>query len=295
MALLALVLVTAIWGVTFVQVKDAVAIYPLFAFLAVRFAIASLTLAPFAAGRMRSLDRRGFVAGLGLGGLLALGYALQTAGLSRTTVSSTGFITGLCVVLTPITAFILFRTTIGGATWVGVGLSTVGLAMLSGIEAGSAFGDALVLAAAAVWALQIVVLERFAPHYDAVALTLAEMLAACAGFTVIALARGELTMPHGWTVWGALLVTGIFASAFAFLVQTWAQRELSATRVALVFALEPVFAGLAGYLFAGDRLGALGWGGCALILSGIVISEPGAAAALAQRARSGAARMPEET
>ena len=131
--LLALVAVTAVWGVTFVQVKDAVAIYPLFAFLAVRFAIASVTLAPFAAGRFRGFDRRGLVAGVCLGGLLALGYALQTAGLERTTVSSTGFITGLCVVLTPITAYLLFRDHIPGAVWVGVGLSTFGLAMLFGI------------------------------------------------------------------------------------------------------------------------------------------------------------------
>ena len=288
--LLALLLVTAIWGVTFVQVKDAVAIYPLFAFLAVRFAIASVTLAPFSAGRFRGFDRRGLVAGVCLGGLLALGYALQTAGLERTTVSSTGFITGLCVVLTPITAFLLFRDHIPAAVWVGVGLSTFGLAMLFGIEAGSTAGDVLVLGGAAAYALQIVLLERFAPDYDPVAFTLVEMLAACFGFTAIALARGELSVPHGWTVWGALLVTGIFASAFAFLVQTWAQRELSATRTALVFAAEPVFAGLFGVLLAGDRLGALGWAGCALILAGIMVSEPGAAAALRRLARQSTSR-----
>jgi drug/metabolite transporter (DMT)-like permease len=276
-ALFALVLVTAVWGITFVQVKDAVEIYPLFAFLAVRFAIASLTLAPFSGGRLRTLDRRGLIAGAGLGGLLALGYGLQTAGLARTTVSSTGFITGLCVVLTPVTALVLFRSRIARSAWIGVALATVGLAMLSGIDAGSPVGDGLVLIAAQVWALQIVLLERFAPDYDPVALTLVEMVAACIGFTAIALALGDLSVPHGWTVWGALLVTGIFASALAFLVQTWAQRELSATRTALVFALEPVFAGLAGYLLAGDRLGALGWAGGAIIIAGIIVSEPAAA------------------
>jgi drug/metabolite transporter (DMT)-like permease len=214
MALLALLLVTAIWGVTFVQVKDAVEIYPLFAFLAVRFAIASVALAPFTGGgRLRTLDRRGLVAGAGLGGLLALGYALQTAGLARTTVSSTGFITGLCVVLTPITAYVLFRDHIPAGAWVGVALATVGLAMLFGIAAGSAAGDLLVLGGAAAYALQIVLLERYAPHYDPVAFTLVEMVAACLGFTAVALARGQLSVPHGWTVWGALLVTGIFASA----------------------------------------------------------------------------------
>ena len=296
MALVALVLVTAIWGITFVQVKDAVEIYPLFAFLALRFAIATVTLAPFAAGRMRTLDRRGLAAGFGLGGLLALGYALQTAGLARTTVSSTGFITGLCVVLTPITALVLFRYRIARAAWLGVALATVGLGMLSGIDAGSATGDALVLGGALAYALQIVLMERFAPDYDPRAFTLAEMIAACAGFGVIAVARGDLSVPDGWTVWGALLVTGVFASALAFLVQTWAQRRTSATRTALAFAAEPVFAGLFGYLLAGDRLGAIGWTGCGVILAGIVVSEPAAGRALAPlggRFRFSPSRAPE--
>jgi drug/metabolite transporter (DMT)-like permease len=276
-ALLALILVTAIWGVTFVQVKDAVEIYPLFAFLAIRFVIASAVLAPFAATRLRGFDRRGLVAGTALGGLLALGYGLQTAGLSRTTVSSTGFITGLCVVLTPVIAYVLFRDRIPAAAWIGVAIATVGLALLTGIDAGSPLGDALVLGGAAAYALQIVLLERYAPHYDPVAFTLVEMLAACLGFTAIALARGELTVPHGWTVWGALIVTGVFASALAFVIQTWAQKRTSATRTALAFSAEPVFAAFFGYVLAGDRLGALGWSGCALILVGIVISEPAAA------------------
>ena len=277
MALLALIVVTAIWGVTFVQVKDAVDVYPLFAFLAVRFMIASATLVPFAARTIRGFDRRGLVAGAGLGSLLALGYGLQTAGLARTTVSTTGFITGLFVVLTPILAYVLFRDRIPLAAWLGVAISTVGLALLSGIAAGSSFGDLLVLGGAVAFALQIVLLERFAPDYDPVALTFVEMVAACVGFSAIAIARGDLSVPHGWTVWSALLVTGVFASAFAFLVQTWAQRRLSATRTALVFAAEPVFAGLFGFLLAGDRLGAVGWTGCALILAGIVLSEPAAA------------------
>src|SRR5207244_7486068 len=145
MALLALVLVTAVWGVTFVQVKDAVDVYPLFAFLTVRFAVASATLAVPGAHRLRSLGRGGFAAGVLLGLLLATGFALQTAGLERTTASSTGFITGLYVVVTPLVALLLFRERIGRAVWVGVVLATTGFAMLSGIQAGSAVGDLLVL------------------------------------------------------------------------------------------------------------------------------------------------------
>ncbi len=279
-AILALIVVTAVWGVTFVQVKDAVAIYPLFAFLAVRFAIATLALAPAAATRLRPLPRRGWEAGALLGLLLAVGYALQTAGLARTTVSSAGFITGLYVVFTPVIALLLFRTSIGVAVWLGVALSTVGLALLSGVDAGTLTGDLLVLGASAVYSLQIVLMERYAPRYDAVALTFVEMLTAFAGFAVVAVALGQIELPRGMTVWGALLVTGIFASALGFLVQTWAQRRTSATRTALAFAMEPVWAGIFGFWLAGDRLGPWGWAGGAVIMLGIVVAEPAAGRSL---------------
>jgi drug/metabolite transporter (DMT)-like permease len=94
-----------------------------------------------------------------------------------------------------------------------------------------------------------------------------------------------LSVPHGWTVWGALLVTGVFASAFAFLAQTWAQRRASATQTALAFSLEPVWTAFFGFTLAGDRLGLVGWLGCAVIMAGIVVAEPSAAGAVARLAR----------
>ena len=137
LAPLALVAVTIVWGVTFVQVKDAVALYPLFAFLAVRFAIATATLAPVAVPRLRTLDRRGLAAGVLLGSFVAVGYGLQTAGLELTTVSGTGFITGMYVVLTPVVAYLLFRDRVTAAGALGIALAFAGMAMLSGVESGS--------------------------------------------------------------------------------------------------------------------------------------------------------------
>jgi drug/metabolite transporter (DMT)-like permease len=282
-ALVVLVAITAVWGVTFVQVKDAVALYPLFAFLALRFAIASCTLVPPGLRRVRTLGAGGVGAGALAGSLVGAGYVLQTAGLQRTSVSSTGFITGLYVVLTPLIALGLFQARIRLAAWIGTGLSVVGLALLSGVHAGSATGDLLVLAGAATYALQIVLMERYAPRYDPFAFTLVELLVAFAGLALAAIPTAAV--PHGWTVWGALLVTGVFASALGFLVQTWAQQRTSATRTALVFTLEPVWAALFGYTLAGDRLGALGWGGCAVIMAGIVFAEPAAAGTLARLVR----------
>ena len=141
------------------------------------------------------------------------------------------------------------------------------------------------LAGAAVYSLQIVLMERFAPVYDAIAFTLVEMLAAFGGLALVALAAGQVGIPHGSTVWGALLVTGVFASALAFLAQSWAQRRTSATRTALAFSLEPVWAAFFGFTLAGDRLGVTAYIGCVVIMAGIVVAEPAAAATLARLVR----------
>lgn len=280
MATAALILVTAVWGITFVQVKDAVELYPLLAFLAVRYVIATAALAPLAVRRLGGFGREGFVAGAVLGGLIALGIGLQTAGLERTTVTSTGFITGLYVLFTPLLGLALFRTPIPRSLWGGVALALIGLALLSGVPQGSGRGDLLVLISAFVQAFHIVMVERYANRFDVFALTFVQVAVAAVAFGAVSLAFEELTVPRGWTVWSALIVTGLFAVAFAYVVQVWAQRRVSATRIAIVFSLETVFAGLFGYLLAGDRLGALGFAGCAAIFAGIVVAEPAAASTL---------------
>ena len=123
-------------------------------------------------------------------------------------------------------------------------------------------------------------MERFAPRYDARALTCLQMTTCFVGFLVIALALGELEVPRGWTVWGALLVTGVFAGALGFLIATWVQARTTAARAALVFTLEAPFAALFGVLLADEILGWAGWLGCAVMLAGIVLAEPAAANAL---------------
>jgi drug/metabolite transporter (DMT)-like permease len=278
--ILLLVGVTAIWGVTFVQVQDALLLYPLFGFLAVRFAISVVVLAPFAWAPMRAMPREGIVAGLGVGVLLALAYGLQTAGLELTTVASTGFITGLYVVLTPLIAFWLFGTRVPTAAWMGVGFALVGLLLLNGVPGGSTLGNALVLGNAIAQSFQIASMERFAPRYDPRALTFLQMTTCFVGFTVIALALGELEVPRGWTVWSALVVTGVFAGALGYLIATWVQARTTAARAALVFTLEAPFAALFGVLLADEVLGAVGVAGCLIMLTGIVLAEPAAAEAL---------------
>jgi drug/metabolite transporter (DMT)-like permease len=283
--LLLLVVVTAVWGYTFVPVQKAVETFPLFTFLAFRFAVSAVVLAPFAAAPLRRLPRSGYTAGLGAGALLGLAYALQTAGLHLTTVSSTGFITGLYVVLTPLLALVLFRTPVPGAAWAGVALSVVGLLLMNGIPGGSAAGNALVLGNALAQALQIALMERFAPRYDVRALTFLQMAISSAGFFVIAVGRSELTWPHGSSVWYGILVTGVFAGALGYLVATWVQAQTTAARAALVFTLEAPFAALFGVVLLSERLGWIGWTGCAVMLAGILVAEPAAAGTLRRLGR----------
>jgi drug/metabolite transporter (DMT)-like permease len=286
--LFALVGVTVVWGVTFVQVQDAIALYPLFAFLAVRFAISTAVLAPFALGSLRTLPRSGYAAGVGVGVLLAVAYGLQTAGLELTTVASTGFITGLYVVFTPLLALAFFGTPVPRALWAGVGLAVVGLLLLNGVPGGSTLGNLLVLANAVFQAFQITAMERFAPRYDPRALTFLQMATSFVGFTIIALALGELEVPRGATVWGALIVTGVFAGALGYLIATWVQARTTAARAALVFTLEAPFAALAGVLLADEVLGWPGWLGCAVMMAGLLVAEPAAAATLRRLSRRGA-------
>jgi drug/metabolite transporter (DMT)-like permease len=278
--LLALVGVTAVWGVTFVQVQDALELYPLFAFLAVRFAISTAALAPFAWTSVRALPREGFVAGVGVGTLIAAAYGFQTAGLELTTVASTGFITGLYVVFTPFIALALFGTAVSRALWLGVACAVAGLLLLNGAPGGSALGNALVLASAVAAALQIAAMERYAPRHDPRALAFLQMSTCFVGFTAIALVLGQVEVPRGWTVWGALLVTGLFAGALGYLVATWVQARTTAARAALVFTLEAPFAALAGVLLADEVLGWAGWLGCGVMMAGILLAEPAAAATL---------------
>jgi len=286
--LLALVGVTVIWGITFVQVQNAIALYPLFAFLAVRFTISTAVLAPFAYGSLRRLPTSGYVVGVGVGGLLGAAYALQTAGLDRTTVASTGFITGLYVVFTPLLALAFFGTVVPRALWLGIALAVVGLLLLNGVPGGSTLGNVLVLGNAVFQALQITAMERYAPRYDPRALTFLQMGTSAVAFVVIALALGDLQAPHGRTVWSALIVTGVFAGALGYLIATWVQAKTTAARAALVFTLEAPFAALAGVLLADEVLGWAGWLGCGVMMAGILVAEPAAASVLRRFSRRAA-------
>jgi drug/metabolite transporter (DMT)-like permease len=283
----ALLLVTLIWGSTFVMVKNAVASFPVFSFLALRFAFAALALLPFVVLRQRNARANvpegkatplllRAVAPVLLGVALFAGYAFQTAGLHLTTPAKAGFITGLSVVIVPLFSALILRQPPSRNAWLGVGLAVLGLAFLTlqpGLQV--APGDLLVLACAFAFAAHILLTGRFAPRYDPLALTLGSLITVAILSSAAALIFDRPLDPAALTpsVLFAAAFTGVLATSVAFGLQTSAQRFTTATHTALIFAAEPVFAGLFSFLLIGEVLGLKQVLGCLLILAGMVVAE----------------------
>jgi len=269
----ALIGVAAIWGGTFVMVKSAVAEYPLYAFLALRFAIAVVAFVAVFPSSLRLLRGRTVAVGLLAGAFLTAGYIFQTWGLQGTSASKAAFITGMFVVITPVLQAVLLRRPPRRWTVLGVALSVFGLWLLSGGDAGGwTVGDTRVFICAVAYSAHMIVLGSVGAKHDVRPLTLVQLVTVAVACGAISLATEPLSAPSDASVWVALLVTGILASAVAFAVQTYAQRFISPTRTALVLITEPVFGGLFGWL-AGERLGIGGLAGSALILTGMAFAE----------------------
>lgn len=280
----ALLWVTAIWGSTFVLVKDAVAQYPVLPFLALRFAVAAAALAPAAWRARARLRPSDLGAGALAGVLLFAGYAFQTFGLHETTAAKAGFITGLSVVLVPLFVALLWRRLPSRAALLGTALATAGLALLSlNADWSIQRGDLLVLGCAFGFAGHITALGALSPGRDARILTLVQVVTVAVLSGAASLTGAGLpAVPTA--VWGAALFTGLAATALAFYIQTAAQQFTTAGHTALIFSAEPVFAALFGVLVAGEHLAPRGWLGCAAILAGVILGALAQAAEPQRRA-----------
>ena len=270
----ALVGIAAVWGLTFVMVQDAIELLPTMAFLAYRFIPAALIVALIFWRPLRRLPPEGCRAGLVMGVFLTGGYVFQTVGLEHTTVSNTGFITGLFVVLTPVLGAIFLRQRISAVAWLAAGIAMLGLWLLSGASGSFDLrGDGLVLLCAFSLAAHILATASAVRRFDVGALLAIQLGVVGLTCLVIGALAGQLEKPEGTTVWSALLVTSLVASALGFFVQSFAQRHAPPARTALILASEPAFAGLFGWLLNDERLTTTGWVGAALIMAAIVSVE----------------------
>ena len=249
----ALLTVSAAWGLSFVVMKDAIQRQSVNNFLFTRFSLAVIVMILIRPQTIKLFNKdllqRGGLAGIFLG----LGYIAQTLGLERTGAAITGFITGLYVVLTPLIASIVLKEKITKFTWFYIAVATFGLGLLSirGFSVG--IGEMFVLASAVLFAAHIIALSKWSSGRDVYAMTVIQ-LTMCAILAGLASAIEGYTLPPDRGVWGVVIFTAIFATAIAFIVQTWSQAHMSATKVAVILTMEVLFAAVFAILLGGERL-----------------------------------------
>jgi drug/metabolite transporter (DMT)-like permease len=270
-----LLLVSLIWGSTFLIVQQTLTLVGPFTFLTMRFTIAALALALIFHKHLLRVTRAELLAGSIIGVFLFGSYALQTLGLLYTTSSKVGFITGLYVPLVAILSMPLLRQrpTAGGI--LGVILSVIGLLLISinrSFQFTFGLGEILVMGCAVASALHVICISKFAPRVNAINLAIIQ-IATTAILSAIAMpiAREPLALPP-LPVWGSALFLGVAATAFALAVMNRVQQFVSSTHATLIYSLELVWAGLIGSL-AGEQLSLFAWIGCGSILLGMITAE----------------------
>ena len=271
-ATLGLIAMTAVWGSTFVLIKDAVERMRVVDFLAVRFVVAALAMLVLFARPVWRLGRRQLGRALLLGLVYGIAQLLQTWGLKLIAPSVSGFATGMYVVFTPILAWLLLRERVAGVVWLAVALATGGLALLSLHGVSVDPGVWLTLASAALYALHIVGLGRWSREADAIGMSAMQVVAIAVVCLLATLPHGPSLPPDG-SAWLVVLYMALVAGAGAMLVQTWAQAHLPPARAAIVMTTEPVFA--AGFAVA-LGVDALSWrmlAGGALVLGAMYLVE----------------------
>lgn len=277
---LLLLAATFVWGATFIVIKSALADASPLVFNAVRMSLATVVLWAIFRRELRQLTRGAVRAGFEIGTLMWLGYEFQTAGLVYTSASKSAFLTGICVVLVPLLLAVFWGRHVNRYTLGGVCAALAGLYLLcvppgQGLSLGSMNrGDLITLGGAVAFAFQIIAVGRSAQHYGFAHLVPVE-IGVCALWMLVSIPIAER---HGFIrftaamLW-ALGITALLGTVGCFIVQAWAQRFTPPTHTALIFALEPVFAGLTSYVLIGERLGGRGLLGATLILIGVLASE----------------------
>jgi drug/metabolite transporter (DMT)-like permease len=280
---LALTLVAVVWGATFVMVKEALHEISAMYFLALRFGLASLCMVVLFLPAFQKMPAaalwRGLRGGAVAGAFLCLGYILQTFGLKYTSAGNSGFLTGLNIVLVPVIGAAAFRRWPQMRELLGVAVAAAGLATLTipSIDGGFSLshfngGDLLTVGCAIAFACHLLVLGYYSQRerFEAVAVG---QIACSAILSSLSLSIETPRIAWSRPVVTALLVTAVLGTAVAFATQTWAQQFTTATRTALIFALEPVVALATAVLIGGERLTVAAAVGGALILAGIVTVE----------------------
>lgn len=263
-----LILITVVWGTTFVVIKESLSSTPPSLFLALRFTAAALVLA------WVRPDRRSWPWALALGLASFVSYGSQTVGLVYTTASKAAFITGLSVIITPFLAGLIQRRWVAGRVWLSAGVALAGLALMTlGGESGVNLGDLIIVGTAFAYATHILLIAAAVRKHDPLKLAAMQLWP-------VALLSWGWALPHVHLIpslpaslWWSIAYLAVVATALVLVLQNYAQRVVPAHVAALVFVLEPFVAALFGWLVLNEQLGVSGWIGGGLVVAAMLISE----------------------
>lgn len=272
-ALLALTSVAAVWGASFVLMKDALKGQSVDDFLATRFIIATIALILFRPQALKEINLEMVMKGSLLGLFLGSGYLFQTIGLHLTTAATTGFITGLYVVFTPILGALFLKSSVTRNEWIGVVMATVGLALLSFKGFSIGLGELSVLLSALFFAFHILGLGRWSGRFATYPLTIVQLGTIAILTSLLALVDDGYEPPNTNQEWTATIFTALLATSLAFLIQTWSQSKMDATVVAVVLTLEVVFAALFAVIAGQESLTLRATLGGTLIFAAMILMQ----------------------
>ena len=271
---LIMVVVTMLWGSSYLFIKMGLHTIEDFNLIALRFSIAFICAGAVFYKRLKQIDFKTIQYGALLGFLIFLALSVVTLGINYTTISNTGFIFSLTVVFVPLLLAIFFKKIPDAKVVIGIILAVIGIGFLTlhnGISLNK--GDILITLGALFYAMHIIVTGKVAKHVDSINLGVIQLgFAGAFGFILSAIFE-KPKLPSTTEAWIAILALGILCSAIGFIGQTIAQQYTTPTRTGLIFSLEPVFAALFAFMFAGEVLSAQGYFGAALILIGILATK----------------------
>ena len=270
----ALLAVAAMWGISFVWMKDILDQQEVYSFLTSRFIVAAAAMIALRPSVLKRFTKELVMKGLMIGMALGSGYIFQTLGLDRTTPAITGFITGLYVVFTPLLASIFLKERLTKAMWGYVFLAVLGLGILSVKGWSVGLGEIYVLISAVLFAIHIILLGSWSKNFDAYALTVMQLIG-CALLASIPASINGFVAPPDTHVWAVIIFTAFFATAIAFVIQTWSQARISTTKVAVILTMEVVFAALFSFMYGMEPFTLrLALGGTLVLIAMLAIVQP---------------------
>lgn len=277
----ALIFVTLMWGASFIMTKNALVGLETFNFLAIRFGIATLISAVVFYGKIRHMEKRTFLLGIGVGLIMFVAYALQTVGIGITTVSKSAFITGTSVLMVPLFAAWFLKRVPDKSSIFGAILAFFGLGLMTLTGGGDTatvadsinFGDLLTFFSAIGFALHILSVGKFTVQVDSISFAIVQLATVSVFSALTSVVFETPIIPTGAFAWFNILFLAIVCTSLAFIVQNVAQKYTSSTHTALIYAGEPVFAAIFAYIVVGELIGTPGIIGACLIVSGMLFAE----------------------